>query len=135
MACFTFHRPKEQKKKFTVQQPDNYAKLSLFLFHMVKHILNSNFVSFRILVRSSSHIIEGLLPTSSICANKYSETEVVDALRRELKLTDHFKPFLDEQIEEKLCKLDRVCYRSLYFFFKGHGESERMWAIWLALVW
>ena len=73
-------------------------------------------------MRSSSHIIEGLLPTSCICANKYSEIEVVDALRRELKLTDHFKPFLDEQIEEKLCKLDRVCY--LYFSL-NHMMSQR----------
>ncbi len=65
---------------------------------------------FRILVRCSSHIVEGLLPTSCICANKYNETEVIDAIRRELKLSDYFKPVFDEKAEEKLCRLDKVCF-------------------------
>ena len=61
-------------------------------------------------MRSSSHIVEGLLPTSCICANKYNMMEVVNALNRELRLTGSFKPLLEEKTEEKLCCLDRVKY-------------------------
>ena len=59
-------------------------------------------------MRCSSHIIEGLLPTSCVCANKYNETEVVDALRRELRLSEPFKRFQDEKTQDRLCKLDKV---------------------------
>eukprot|EP00795_Rhopilema_esculentum_P016927 gene16927-8416_t len=83
---------------------------------------------FRVLVRSSSHIIEGLLPTSCICANKYNESEVVDALRRELRLSDSFKPFLDDKTEEKLCRLDRIMHKSEFkvglLFIKDGQETE-----------
>ena len=68
-------------------------------------------------MRCPTHIIEGLLPTSCVCANKYDEVEVVDALRRELRLSEPFKKFQDERTQGKLCKLDRVSLPNL----KLHG--------------
>ena len=71
-------------------------------------------------MRCSSHIIEGLLPTSCICANKYNEAEVVDALRRELRFSEPLKKFQDEKTQEKLCKLDRVCVKFSKLFYSMH---------------
>jgi len=83
---------------------------------------------FRVLVRCSSHIIEGLLPTSCICANKYNEAEVVDALRREMRFSEPLKKFQDEKTQEKLCKLDRIMHKSEFkvgvLYIKDGQETE-----------
>eukprot|EP00794_Sanderia_malayensis_P011333 gene11333-12518_t len=83
---------------------------------------------FRILVRSSSHIVEGLLATSCICANKYNELDVLEALRKELRLSRSFRPLFDENIEGRLCKLDKIMHKSEFkvglLFIKDGQETE-----------
>ena len=83
---------------------------------------------FRVLVRSSSHIVEGLLPASSICANKYNEADVVEALGREVHLTSSLRPFTDSKVPEKLCQLDQVMLKNDFkvgvIFVKEGQERE-----------
>uniref|UniRef100_A0A7M6DN97 Uncharacterized protein n=2 Tax=Clytia hemisphaerica TaxID=252671 RepID=A0A7M6DN97_9CNID len=67
---------------------------------------------YRILLRSSSHITEGLIPTTSFCLNDYDDNAVLEVISRELDLTSDLRQFNDSIPPTKLLLLDKVMLKS-----------------------
>lgn len=64
----------------------------------------------RILLRSSSHITEGLIPASSLCLHDYDDKAILEVVSRELELTSDLRPFNDSIPPTKLLLLDKVSF-------------------------
>ena len=66
------------------------------------------FIYFRVLVRAGSYSIHGLVPTSSVFADRYNREEVVASLGREINLNPPLTLGQLPDTSDELLKLDQV---------------------------
>ena len=66
------------------------------------------YFSWRVLVRAGSYSIHGLIPTSSVFADRYNREEVVASLGREINLNPPLTLGQLPDTSEELLKLDQV---------------------------
>ena len=66
------------------------------------------YFSSRVLVRAGSYSIHGLIPTSSVFADRYNREEVVASLGREINLNPPLTLGQLPDTSEELLKLDQV---------------------------
>ena len=66
------------------------------------------YFSCRVLVRAGSYSIHGLIPTSSVFADRYNREEVVASLGREINLNPPLTLGQLPDTSEELLKLDQV---------------------------
>ena len=64
----------------------------------------------RVLVRAGSYSIHGLIPTSSVFADRYNREEVVASLGREINLNPPLTLGQLPDTSEELLKLDQVLF-------------------------
>lgn len=61
------------------------------------------------MVRSSSHVIHGMLPVSSISTSPYSHEDVVQFLSKVIGLEAQLKPIKMSAAPAELLRIDKVC--------------------------
>ena len=66
------------------------------------------YFSWRVFVRAGSYSIHGLIPTSSVFADRYNREEVVASLGREINLNPPLTLGQLPDTSEELLKLDQV---------------------------
>ena len=78
----------------------------------------------RVLVRAGSYSIHGLIPTSSVFADRYNREEVVASLGREINLNPPLTLGQLPDTSDELLKLDQVnflntCYHTPSKFYSS----------------
>ncbi|XP_057301975.1 uncharacterized protein LOC130636316 isoform X2 [Hydractinia symbiolongicarpus] len=95
---------------FLEEQHFNYYSVDELVGPLVmslkQEIINNKFY-YRVLIRSSSHVVEGLIPVSCFCSKKYNERQVLEVLCKELQISSSLRPF-NEPTPNKLYYLDKV---------------------------
>ncbi|XP_012556540.1 signal-induced proliferation-associated 1-like protein 1 isoform X1 [Hydra vulgaris] len=95
----------------------------------MKHGFISGKSCYRVLLRSSSHIIESVVPLSCFCLYKYDEQPMLDLVRKGLILTSGFTKMVNPESPAKLKSLDKVMLKDelkvgLIFVKEGQRLEE-----------
>lgn len=88
----------------------------------ISHSQYMYFLFLRVMVRSSLHVIHGMIPVSDISSSPYGHEEVVQFLSKEIGLESQLKPITLPTAPTELLKIDKVMSGDNLKFLGGRAE-------------